>query len=344
MHFPTLSVIVPVYNKEKYLSESLDSLINQTFIDSEIIVINDGSTDKSLDIIKEYQAKYDRIKVINQENQGASVARNKGIEAATGKYVIMFDGDDLAEKDAHRKMVATAEELGVDVVCCNYAVTSGSNYSPVEYDYPCDVYLNREYIENVVIPHSLCQPKSKKFVNAHCTLLIKRTLLTENNVRYNELHRKEEDKPFLMHVIRYAQSMAFVKEKLLIYRKLGDTLINQYSPRFENIMRNFDLYKELYADIFDFNSTEWLDFFVSVFEECIGFVIIHKRNVKSVKKEIMKIITHKESLETLPKIGDKHETLRRLYQKNDMKGVYKYYMKKLFKLRVKITIRDIIRR
>ena len=90
MNKPLLSVVVPVYNKENYLRESLYSLINQTFKDTEIICINDGSSDNSLDVLYEIQAQCERIKIITQENKGASAARNEGIRSANGKYLMFW--------------------------------------------------------------------------------------------------------------------------------------------------------------------------------------------------------------------------------------------------------------
>jgi len=92
---PTFSVIIPVYNTEKYIRKCIDSVLNQTFNDYEIVVVNDGSTDKCLDILNEY----DNIKLINQKNQGLSMARNTGIKSAKGKYFILLDSDDYIEPD-----------------------------------------------------------------------------------------------------------------------------------------------------------------------------------------------------------------------------------------------------
>ena len=91
---PKISVIIPIYNVEKYLRQCLDSVVNQTIKDIEIICINDGSTDNSQAILNEYAKKDERFVVINQVNQGLSVARNNGLNSATGKYVAFIDSDD----------------------------------------------------------------------------------------------------------------------------------------------------------------------------------------------------------------------------------------------------------
>ena len=94
---PKISVIVPVYNTEKYLAACLDSLVNQTLKEIEIICVDDGSTDSSLKILREYEAKDSRLKVITQENKYAGVPRNTGIDAAAGKYVYFADSDDYCD-------------------------------------------------------------------------------------------------------------------------------------------------------------------------------------------------------------------------------------------------------
>lgn len=91
---PKFSIIIPIYNVEKYLSKCLDSLVNQTFTDIEIICVNDGSSDNSLQVLNEYASQDNRIKVINQENLGVSTARNVGIDNATGEYLLFVDADD----------------------------------------------------------------------------------------------------------------------------------------------------------------------------------------------------------------------------------------------------------
>ena len=111
-----ISVIVPVYNCEDYLEESLGSLLNQTFNDIEIICIDDGSNDNSLDILKNIASSDSRIKVFTQENQGAGAARNYGMKKASGDYIYFFDADDFLEKDALEKAYSNAIKNDSDIV------------------------------------------------------------------------------------------------------------------------------------------------------------------------------------------------------------------------------------
>ena len=115
----TLSVIVPVYNSEKFLSQCLDSIFNQTG-NYEVIAINDGSTDKSLDILRKYSQKHSNMKIINQKNQGVGASRNRGIKEAKGKYLIFVDSDDWLEENAFNKIITTLKKDNTDILLSGY--------------------------------------------------------------------------------------------------------------------------------------------------------------------------------------------------------------------------------
>ena len=109
-----ISVILPVYNSEDYLKECLDSLINQTFDDFEVLCINDGSSDNSLAILREYEKTDSRITVIDQENQGVAKTRNNGLSLVKGNYVYFMDGDDELDKNAFKKLHDNLASNGSD--------------------------------------------------------------------------------------------------------------------------------------------------------------------------------------------------------------------------------------
>lgn len=113
-----LSIIVPVYNVELYLEECLESLVVQEIEKYEIIIVNDGSTDNSLDICKKYSEKYDFITLISQKNKGLGAARNEGIKHARGKYIGFVDSDDFVDKNMFRKMLNVAMEDDLDLIVC----------------------------------------------------------------------------------------------------------------------------------------------------------------------------------------------------------------------------------
>ena len=115
-----ISVIIAAYNAEKYLVETLQSVVNQTLDDYEIITINDGSKDGTLDILKEYEKEYPNFTVISKENGGVSAARNDGLNVAQGKYVYFYDADDILELEALEKMYEAAENNKAELVIAGY--------------------------------------------------------------------------------------------------------------------------------------------------------------------------------------------------------------------------------
>ena len=121
------SVIIPVYNSEKYLQPSLESVINQTCRDIEIICVNDGSTDKSLEILNEYAQKDKRLKIYSQEKQGAGAARNLGLSKASGETVIFLDSDDVFDKKLVEILYNKHKQEDSDIVFCNYKVIDNEN-------------------------------------------------------------------------------------------------------------------------------------------------------------------------------------------------------------------------
>lgn len=126
MKQPLISVIIPVYGVEKYIAQCLEAVINQTYKNLEIIVINDGTKDRSADIAKEYAAKDSRIKVYDFKNGGLSVARNRGLEIATGEYISYLDSDDWLDTKMYETLLETAMKNEADMVKCGIIETNGA--------------------------------------------------------------------------------------------------------------------------------------------------------------------------------------------------------------------------
>ncbi len=131
---PKISVILPVYNVEKYLRRCLDSVLCQTFADFEAICVNDGSADKSLNILEEYAAKDSRIKIVTQANQGLSMARNNGLKVAKGDYIYFLDSDDAIHPKLLEIAYTFATKYGADMVCFKYEKSDGIKYRPNKID------------------------------------------------------------------------------------------------------------------------------------------------------------------------------------------------------------------
>ncbi len=158
-----ISTIIPVYNTSKYLKKCIDSIINQSigFQNIELIMINDGSTDNSEQIIKEYQSRYDNIKYIYQKNSGQASARNKGLDIATGEYISFVDSDDWIDQDMYVELYHSAISANYDIVTCDYTFIKGDKKEYVSFDFipdsnknfivmntgPCNMIIKKAFLE-----------------------------------------------------------------------------------------------------------------------------------------------------------------------------------------------------
>lgn len=204
-----VSVVVPVYNVEKYLEQCLDSIVNQTLEDIEIICVNDGSTDSSYGILKRYEKMDSRIKVISKENSGYGHTINTGVEAASGKYITIIESDDFAETNMMEKMYEAAELYQVDVVKCNY------------YHY-CEG--ENTYVESLKgfeynTPFYPIEKLDVFTLDASSNFMWKRIPFKKNGLRMNQTEGASfQDISFQFQILFYAKQVVFLSDALLHYR------------------------------------------------------------------------------------------------------------------------------
>ena len=216
----SISVVLPVYNVEEYLEECLDSIVNQTFTDLEIICVNDGSTDNSLDILKEYAKKDDRIIIIDQENGGHAVATNVGMDHATGKYLFLMDSDDMLKLDAFELTYNAAEEKQVDFVlfkAINYDNEKDEFYESDDYNMNG---LANHVGENIFSFDDLGDWALRIAVTPW-TKLYNREFIEKSQIRFAE-GLIFEDNTFFFEVLIQAKRIYFLKEHLF-YRRWYDS-------------------------------------------------------------------------------------------------------------------------
>lgn len=147
----TLSIIVPVYNVEKYLHSCIESILNQTFNNYELILINDGSTDSSSNICSQYASKDSRIIVVNQNNQGLSAARNSGLHIAKGKYVSFVDSDDIIHKDMYSIMIPIMEKYDLDILKSDFhRFDTSVNMQECKKDYVVSFFTREKAFDNFI--------------------------------------------------------------------------------------------------------------------------------------------------------------------------------------------------
>lgn len=213
----TVSVLIPVYNVEKYLRQCIDSVLNQTYMDFEVILCNDGSTDSSGDICDEYVKKDSRIRVIHKQNEGLLKTRRTLLHQAVGTYILCVDSDDWISCDLLEKAVDCAESTGSDVVMFGYCKVTdeGENIGIFSNFYPnCAQFRGdgrRRIYRDFIAGHKL---------NRICEKLIARRLFSEEDEKdplYNQ-HMNGEDKLQLIPVFSRAECFSYLAQPLYFYR------------------------------------------------------------------------------------------------------------------------------
>ena len=202
-----ISVVVPIYNAESYLSKCLDSIVGQTYENLEIILVNDGSKDKSLEIMEEFHQKDARIKIINKENAGVSSARNRGIEEATGKYIIFIDADDYIEKNMFEVLEKDLFQNNVDISMCGYRNVD-INGNILYESSPMD----EKYFDSKTFKSNLF--KKEYYRELICNKLFKLEIIKENNIRFREDIHINENILFLLDFSKFAFRYSYENEKL----------------------------------------------------------------------------------------------------------------------------------
>jgi glycosyltransferase involved in cell wall biosynthesis len=213
-----ISLIIPVYNAEKYLKECIESVQNQTFTDIEIICIDDGSTDSSKEIIKTYGKEDSRIQYFYQENQGPGPARNKGIKEASGEYISFLDSDDLLKKDTLDTTYKLAIEENLDLVLFNGTPIYESKDIEKKHKVYTDYYKRKNTYEEVLLGEELLtkQVNNSDFLPHVGFQLIKKTLIINNDNFFIEaLH---EDNIFTIKNFLFAERVFHINKEFYIRR------------------------------------------------------------------------------------------------------------------------------
>lgn len=265
-----VSVIVPVYNVEKYIRKCLDSLVNQTLEDMEIIVVNDGSKDASIDIVKEYVEKYNNIKLYEKENGGLSDARNYGLQFATGKYIAFLDSDDYVDVNLYKRMYEKSKKEDSDMVECNFYWT---------YDKKNKKDIGQKY-----------KGQKEMFEKARVVAwnkLYKKEVLDNAKVQFPKGLRYE-DVEFFYKLIPHIENVSFVKEPLIYYVQRKQSIVNTQNEKtkdiftvLENVIayyKEHNLYEE-YKEVIEYTYARLL--------LCSSFKRMCKIKDKNIRKKLL---------------------------------------------------------
>lgn len=239
-----ISFIVPVYNSEKYLKKCIDSLLEQNLEEMEILLINDGSTDSSQDIIDDYVKRFPLIvKYFFQENSGQAVARNVGIRKATGEFVTFVDSDDYVEKNAYKELLDIMENKSLDILCFDFFEVIGEEKKEKLHYFYNDIDNVKKYIISESSP---------------CNKIIRKNLLLTNNIYFLENHIYE-DLATIPVLAKFTSKIEFIDKRLYDYVIHENSTMRQkkYNKKLEDI---FFVTEKLYTDFKNTEFTEELEY------------------------------------------------------------------------------------
>lgn len=205
-----ITIIVPVYNTEQYLSKSLDSIVNQTYSNLEIIVIDDGSTDNSGIICDEYSKKDSRIKVIHQQNKGLSAVRNVGINASEGEYITFVDSDDIVSSEFIKLLYTTLKKYDTDISMCGYKRIYEHSLISENETYTDGVFTTEQALRNIISDKGFCGFTWNK-------LYTSKLLKNNENIRFDSNISNIEDLVFNVQIFDKVDNISYTTRILYGY-------------------------------------------------------------------------------------------------------------------------------
>ena len=241
-----ISIIIPIYNVEKYLSQCLDSVINQTYKNLEIICVNDASTDNSLQILEEYAKKDNRIKIIeNNKNLGLGMTRNEGLSKATGEYIHFLDSDDWLNNSYVYENITKniIKSKGPDIIYLKYRKIDNKTKEIKNIE-----YTNNEFLEKSINPIS-CTEVFENWDRYAWNKLLKKDFLIFNNIKFND-YPSMEDIEWAALVYLKSNSIYYMDEYIVDYRiNRENSLVNKASKNIKYIVKSFQNNKKLYSNL-----------------------------------------------------------------------------------------------
>lgn len=288
-----ISIIVPIYNSSIYLDRCLKSIINQTYSNIEILLIDDGSTDNSLEICNQFAIKDKRIKVFHKDNNGVSAARNDGIDYSTGDYIAFVDSDDYIELDMYERMMKINDKFNCEIVLCDCYKESNSNKGIFSHNIRSGYYdrsmLIKEYFPTLLMTNSVDYPATI----SNCVCLFKKDVIIKNNIRYEVGIRFSEDLLFGSKYMYYANSFYYMKHECLYHYTMNQNSVTHtyYKNKWENMKKLFLAIDDFFRNVNDYDFQRQIDLcLLYIVYHCIGNINQSDESKKDKRENIMSIL------------------------------------------------------
>lgn len=298
---PDLSIVIPVYNVEKYLTKCLNSILKQELKNFEVILVNDGSTDNSLKVCQEFSNRDARVSVINQKNAGVSAARNAGIKLAIGKYIGFVDPDDWISPKMYTHLLKEAEDNGSDVVICDYFEVRGEVYHPIKINLTSKELVNGDICEQLIKPMIANEQIGMNTVwGCVWRLLIKKELISKHNIYFDESIPLMEDLIFTFNILSVSQKVKYVDECYYYYLIRTGSAVTSFR---ENLLENnLNVYNKLIASAKKHNKLNELEIFfkyryiTTMIDSLLNICKLENKKSVSAKIKAIKTICNDETL------------------------------------------------
>lgn len=312
---PQISIIVPVYKVEDTLVKCIETLINQTISDIEIILVDDGSPDNSGYICDQYALKDERIKVIHKENGGLASARNAGLDIARGEFIGFVDSDDYISLNMYEKMYKKINELEADICICGYYTVRNDKYISHKIGIDKNFLNKEEIIEKLVKPligNDL--EHNDEIVGFVWRNLYKKELICSSRFKSEEIYFAE-DEVFNIDAYYKSRKVCLLDEPLYYYQYNANSLSNKYRPRLWNKLINLLEYKKDVAN--QINIIDEIEERLN--NQLIKMIIISIKNIKHSNctlsqkhrlDEIKNIINHEETRKVIKDTKGKKYTFK----------------------------------
>ena len=312
---PKVSIVVPVYNTEKYLERCLDSLLKQTLKDIEIIIVDDGSKEACALLCEDLAKTDDRIRVIHKENGGLGFARNTGMESATGEYIGFVDSDDYVDCVMYEKLYAAASAHHADVAISGLCFVGGNTFCQEDDVIPKSYFDNdtvftpaqmQDLLLGVIgaLPH---EPDDSRYGVSVCKNIFRNALVKEQKLAFlSEREILSEDTMFMVDFIRHSTCAVGVPGAYYCYCRNGDSLSKSYNPtRFERSIVFLDaLEKQICDTVEETEYKLYLDRLIQGFGRVLcSQEIVHAKDAKirycALRKRLKEICTNEKITNTL---------------------------------------------
>lgn len=337
---PSISVIVPVYQAEKFLHRCLDSVARQTFSDWELILVDDGSTDGSAALCDRFAAKDNRVRVFHRKkNQGVSEARNLGINEAKGDYIAFLDADDCYEFQALETLWNLREQSGADAAACGLTYLWPGGKQSVQAQLPAGVYGGAEIREKLVLPLTGDRLTQPVFNGYSVCYLFSTELIRKNHIAFDGPYL--EDELFVLEYFCNARTLAVTDQPLYRYFLHGESATHHYMKNFPQVFARFMERKEALVSKYSLESlrpqwresSNWAGLLIAVGNE---YARDNPKSIRQRQKAVKEFCQRPEMQKAIREIAPAGLSPNKQMVANLVRGKHFFTLTQLYRLKNRI--------